>query len=205
MQKKRENRDSWIQKGWRGSAFRKILFFFFFLKGWILLNSEKTATSLKCQLCQVFFDLLPVLVTNQAGSSNKFVKNNQQICQDIARIESCWELTQPCCLKPLKLQFLSLTESSRKQLHRHLTRVARWWWHWWHVTASGAEPLLGLSYLPLACWEPPSLPHPAKQGSQWTLLKKCTTSYLWWDYTYSAGKYRKLVFDHIWISCMDGG
>ena len=30
MQKKRENRDSWIQKGWRGSAFRKILFFFLF-------------------------------------------------------------------------------------------------------------------------------------------------------------------------------
>ena len=180
-------------------------FVFFFLKGWILLNSEKIPTSLKCQLCQVFFDLLPVLVTNQAGSSNKFVNNNQKICQDIARIESCWELTQPCCLKPLKLQFLSLTESSREQLHRHLTRVARWWWHWWHVTASGAGPLLGLSYLPLACWEPPSLPHPAKQGSQWTLLKKCTTSYLWWNYTYSAGKYRKLVFDHIWISCMDGG
>ena len=26
MQKKRENRDSWIQKGWRGSAYGKILF-----------------------------------------------------------------------------------------------------------------------------------------------------------------------------------
>ena len=113
-------------------------------------------------------DLLPVLVTNQAGSSNKFVKNNQIICQDLARIESCRELTQPCCLKPFELQFLSLTESSREQLHRHLTRVAWWhWWHWWHVTASGAEPLLGLSYLPLACWEPPlSLirPNTARSG-----------------------------------------
>ena len=203
MQQKRENRDSWNQKGWSSSK----NFVSFYLKGLILLNGEKTATSLKCQLCQqVFFDLLPVLVTNQAGSSNKFVKNNQQICQDIARIESCWELTQPCCLKPLKLQFLSLTESSREQLHRHLTRVARWWWH-----GGGMLPPVAPSHywVSLTCrslvGNPPSLPHPAKQGSQWTLLKKCTTSYLWWNYTYSAGKYRKLVFDHIWISCMDGG
>ena len=121
-------------------------------------------TSLKCQLCQIYPTCYQFWLQIRLVHQTSLSKTTKWF----ARIESCWELTQPCCLKPFELQFLSPTESSREQLHRHLTRVACWWWwHWWHVTASGAEPLLGLSYLPLACWEPPlSLirPNTARSG-----------------------------------------
>ena len=161
-----------------------------------LSNAKYARSSLTCY--QFWLQIRLVHQTSLSKTTNKFAR----ILPGLSHVEN-WH--SPVALNPLNFSschWLSLHESS--------FTATLLGWQGGGGTGGMLPPVAPSHYwVSLTCrslvGNPPSLPHPAKHGSQWTLLKKCTTSYLWWNYTYSAGKYRKLVFDHIWISCMDGG